>query len=147
MGRDVRGAKCPWGELSLGRNVRGAKCLWGEMSVGRIVRGANCPWGEMSVGRVVRGVRCRGASCRGASSDGASCPWGELSWGEWSGNHPHRCLSLGLLTVRKPSRSASHPVHRIAPQRTFTCFREAKSKLVDLSLTQGSLKNSLEGVV
>jgi hypothetical protein len=47
--------------MSVGRNVRGAKCPWGEMSVGRNVRGARC-----------RGARCRGASCPGASCPGAS---------------------------------------------------------------------------
>jgi hypothetical protein len=60
MGRVVRGANCPWGELSVGRFVRGANCPWGELSMGRIVhgatvRGANCPWSELSVGRVVVG--------------------------------------------------------------------------------------------
>jgi hypothetical protein len=55
------------------RVVRGASCPWGEMSVGRNVHGAKCPWGEMSVGRVVRGARCHGASCPGASCPGASC--------------------------------------------------------------------------
>jgi hypothetical protein len=55
VGRNVRGAICPWGELSVGRIVREAKCPWGEMSVGRDVRGASCPWGELSVGRDVVG--------------------------------------------------------------------------------------------
>ncbi len=55
MGRVVRGAKCPWGKMSVGRIVHGANCPWGEMSVGRNVRGAKCPWGEMSVGRDVVG--------------------------------------------------------------------------------------------
>jgi hypothetical protein len=50
MGRDVHGANCPWGELSVGRIVHGR-----EMSVGRAVHGANCPWGELSVGRDVVG--------------------------------------------------------------------------------------------
>jgi hypothetical protein len=62
VGRNVRGAKCPWGELSVERNVRGAKCLWGEMSVGRNVCGARC-----------RGASCPGARCPGASCPGASC--------------------------------------------------------------------------
>jgi hypothetical protein len=70
MGRVVRGAKCPWGEMSVGRIVRGAKCPWGEMSVGRNVRGANCPWGELSWGELSWG----------------ELSWGELSCGEWSGN-------------------------------------------------------------
>ncbi len=55
MGWVVRGASCPWGEMSLGRNVRGANCPWGKMSVGQNVCGAKCPWGEMSVGRDVVG--------------------------------------------------------------------------------------------
>jgi hypothetical protein len=58
MGRVVRGASCPWGELS-----------WGELSMGRVVHGASCPWGKLSMGRVVHG-----ASCPGASFDGASGP-------------------------------------------------------------------------
>jgi hypothetical protein len=53
MGRVVRGAKCPWGEMSVGRNVHGAKYPWGEMSVGRDV-----VWrvvvGRVLMGRVVR---------------------------------------------------------------------------------------------
>jgi hypothetical protein len=55
MGRTVRGANCPWGELSVGRTVCGVNCPWDEMSVGRAVHGANCPWGEMFVGRDVVG--------------------------------------------------------------------------------------------
>ncbi len=43
MGRIVRGARCPWGEMSMGRNVRGARR---------------------------RGASCRGASCLGASGPG-----------------------------------------------------------------------------
>jgi hypothetical protein len=70
MGRVVRGANCPWGELSVGRTVRGANCPWGELSVGQTVRGANCPWSELSVGRTVRGASCRGASFDGASGQG-----------------------------------------------------------------------------
>jgi hypothetical protein len=99
VGRVVRGASCPWGELAVGRVVMGrvvpgASCPWSELSMGRVVHGASFPWGELSMGRVVPGVRCRGASF-----DGASCPWGELSWGEWSGNHfkqdqNHRRLAL-----------------------------------------------------
>jgi hypothetical protein len=38
----------------MGRVVRGAKCPWGEMSVGRVVLGASCP-----------GASCPGASCLG----------------------------------------------------------------------------------
>jgi hypothetical protein len=85
MGRVVRRASCPWGELSegrvvMGRVVHGASCPWGELSLGRVVPGASCPWGELSMGRVVPG-----ASCRGASFDGASCPLGELSWASGPG--------------------------------------------------------------
>jgi hypothetical protein len=61
MGRVVRGASCPWGELS-----------WGELSMGRVVRGASCPWGELSMGRVVYGASCPGASYLGASGPGTS---------------------------------------------------------------------------
>jgi hypothetical protein len=32
-------------------------------------------------------------------------------------------------------------------QQPFFCFREAKSELMDLSLSQGSIKKSLEGVI
>jgi hypothetical protein len=73
MGRVVRGAKCPWGEMSVRRIVRGANCPWGELSVGRNVRGAKCPWGEMS--------------------------WGELSWGEWSGNRKKSLEALPLYVL------------------------------------------------
>ncbi len=73
MGLVVRGAKYPWGEMSVGQNVRGAKCPWGEMFVGRNVRGARCR-GARCHGARCRGARCRGASCRGASCPGASCP-------------------------------------------------------------------------
>jgi hypothetical protein len=45
----VRGANCPWGEISVGRIVRGAKCPWGVMSVGRDVVG------RVVVGRVLMG--------------------------------------------------------------------------------------------
>jgi hypothetical protein len=89
MGRVVRGAKCPWGEMSLGRNVRGARCPWGEMSVGRNVRGAKCPWGEMSVGRDVVGRVVVGRVLMGR------VVLGELSWGEWSGN-PLFSLDIAL---------------------------------------------------
>ncbi len=53
MGRVVRGAKCPWGEMSVGRIVRGAKCPWGEMSVGRVVVG-RVVLGRVVLGRVAR---------------------------------------------------------------------------------------------
>jgi hypothetical protein len=77
MERVVRGASCPWGELSvgqvsMGRVVDGASCPWGELSMGRVVHGASCLWGELFLGRVVL-CPC-GSSCRGASFDGASCP-------------------------------------------------------------------------
>ena len=50
----VRGANRLWGEASVGRDVHGAKRpwgerLWGEMSFHRV----KCPCGEMSVGRKV----------------------------------------------------------------------------------------------
>jgi hypothetical protein len=47
MGRVVRGASGPWGELS-----------WGELSMGRVVHGVSFPWGELSMGPVVPGASC-----------------------------------------------------------------------------------------
>ena len=44
VGWNVRGVKCPWGEMSEGWNVFGVKCLWGEMYRGEM------SWGEMSSG-------------------------------------------------------------------------------------------------
>ena len=50
----VRGGNHLWGESSVGRDVHGAKRPWGEMSMGEMsFHGAKCPWGEMSVGRKV----------------------------------------------------------------------------------------------
>jgi hypothetical protein len=63
MGRVVRGASCPWGELS-----------WGELSIGRVVHGASCLWGELFMGRVVLGRVLTGRVVRGASCLGASGP-------------------------------------------------------------------------
>ncbi len=45
------------------------------------------------------------------------------------------------------SWSASLPFCQTPPQLTFFCFREIKSKLADLSLSQGSLMMNLEGVI
>jgi hypothetical protein len=36
MGRVVRGASCPWGELSVGRTVHGMNCSWGEFRWGKL---------------------------------------------------------------------------------------------------------------
>jgi hypothetical protein len=91
MGRVVRGAKCPWGELSMGRIVRGANCPWGKMSVGRNVRGAKCPWDEISWGEL---------------------SWGELSWGEWSGNRPStpgRVLQMRLNQLGRQATPVDLP--------------------------------------
>jgi hypothetical protein len=52
----------------VGRVVRGASCPWGELS-----------WGELSMGRVVHGARCLGASFDGASCPWGELSWGEWS--------------------------------------------------------------------
>jgi hypothetical protein len=39
------------GQNVLGRVVRGATCPWGELSLGQVVHGASWPWGELSMGR------------------------------------------------------------------------------------------------
>jgi hypothetical protein len=110
MGRVVRGASCPWGEMSVGRNVRGANCPWGEMSVGRDVRGAKCLWGEMSVGRNVRGARCHGASCRGASCLGASGPGTEKFLNEIKRNDAKICeVDLHSLGKRNHEKMKHTP--------------------------------------
>jgi D-aminopeptidase len=49
--------------------------------------------------------------------------------------------------VKVSRQSTSRLIQRIPPQRTFFCFREAKSVLADLSLSQGSLKKILQGVL
>jgi hypothetical protein len=46
------GGKMSRGKLSVGcyaagRNVRGVKCPWGELSMGRVVNGGSCPWGKL----------------------------------------------------------------------------------------------------
>jgi hypothetical protein len=46
MGRNVHGAKCPWGEMSMGRNDHGANFPQGKMPWG-----GGCPWGELSMER------------------------------------------------------------------------------------------------
>jgi hypothetical protein len=54
-------------------------------------------------------------------------------------------LDLGLLMVAKASRkSASLPICQIPQRQTFFCFREAKPKPADLSLSQGA-HDELEG--
>ncbi len=56
------------------------------------------------------------------------------------------CLIPGLLIAAKASRrSASLSICRIRLRRTFFCFREAKLKPEDFSLSQGSLMKNLEG--
>jgi hypothetical protein len=63
------------GRIVRGRNVHGAKCPWGELSMGLVVHGASCPWGKLSLGRdvvrrVLMGRVVHGASCLGASGPG-----------------------------------------------------------------------------
>jgi hypothetical protein len=77
MGRNVRGASCPWGEiswdeLSIGRVVHRASCPWSEMSLGRVAHGASCLWGKVTVGRNVMVRISMERVVHGASFDGAS---------------------------------------------------------------------------
>ena len=59
VGWNVRGVKCPWGEMSEGWNVFGVKCLWGEMYRGEM------SWGEMSSGwNVLTPVNLRLNDCQ-----------------------------------------------------------------------------------
>jgi hypothetical protein len=99
MGRIVRGAKCPWGEMSVGRNGRGAKCPWGEISVGRNVRGAKCPWGEMS--------------------------WGELSWVKWSRNRVPRVVVCGIFprsdNIQAQLKIGENDCHKRVKSRNRNC--------------------------
>ena len=57
VGWNVRGVKCPWGEMSEGWNFFGVKCLWGEMYRGEM------SWGEMSEGWNVLGWNVFGVKC------------------------------------------------------------------------------------
>jgi hypothetical protein len=57
----------------MGRDVHGASCPWGQLSMGPVVHGASCPWAEFSMGRDVVGRVLMGRVVRGASFDG--CPW------------------------------------------------------------------------
>ena len=57
VGWNVRGVKCPWGEMSEGWNVFGVKCLWGEMYRGEM------SWGEMSSGWNVLTPSSSGFAC------------------------------------------------------------------------------------
>jgi hypothetical protein len=51
-----------------------------------------------------------------------------------------------LMVAKASRRSASLPIHQIRLQWIFFCFKEAKSKLVELSLSQGGLMTNLERV-
>jgi hypothetical protein len=66
------------------------------------------------------------------------------------GRRHRQCCGLipGLQTaVKAKKRSASLPIHRIPPRQMFFCFREVKSELADLMLSQGVLMTNLDGVV
>ena len=95
VGWNVRGVKCPWGEMSEGWNVFGVKCPRGEMSSGWNVRGVKCPRGEMSSGWNVFGVKCTGVKC-----PGVKCLRGEMSWhhdNTWSKLHRISCKLQKVL--------------------------------------------------
>jgi hypothetical protein len=68
----------------MGRDVRGASCPWGELSMGRVVLGASCPSGKLSMGQNACGASCRGVSFRRASFNGASGPGTVVAhWEQW----------------------------------------------------------------
>jgi hypothetical protein len=48
------------GRNIVGRNVLGATCPWGELSMGRVVHGASSPWGEFSMGEMTVGRNVMG---------------------------------------------------------------------------------------
>ncbi len=116
LGRVVRGASCPWCELSVGRTVRGANCPWGELSMGRTVHGASCPWGELSMGQSVHGASCYGASCRGASFDEASC--------------------------RGASGPGTHPNIQVVPSSLFLFFYCTKESEITMFLDENEMLSS-----
>ncbi len=49
------------------------------------------------------------------------------------------------MAVKASRQSVSLPICRVHLRQTFFCFREAKSKLADLSLPQGGLMTKLGG--
>ena len=56
-GTNVRGDKCPGGQMSGGTNVLRGKMSWGD----------TCPGGQMSGGHLSRGTLVHGNKCRGDS--------------------------------------------------------------------------------
>ena len=49
MERNIHGAECSLGDITMGLNIREAK------SIGRNALGTKCPWDEMSTGQNVQG--------------------------------------------------------------------------------------------
>ena len=79
MERNIHGAECSLGDITMGLNIREAK------SIGRNALGTKYPWDEMPLGRNVHGAKCpRGKMFMGiiyswgAKFMGAKCPRGEM---------------------------------------------------------------------